>query len=182
MIGLDTFNYWAALGTVFLQLGTAYLFFEYFFLKEKYLSPYIGRFGLWMVCVVAITAATLSLVYSEYFGFVPCGLCWIQRGLIYSLIVLVIVSLWKNYKDRRKTVIVDHGIALSAIGALVSFYHHYVQMGGSEFVVCPTSGGDCVRRLVFEFGYVTFPLMAFTMFAFFIAVFLIYHRAHVVIP
>ena len=182
MIPLETYSYWVALGSIFLQLVTAYLLFEYFFLTEKYLSPYVGRFALWIVCIVGTLSAALSLTYSEIYGFIPCGLCWIERGLLYSVTIITGIALWKSmrrkYTGAGDTSITDYGIGLSVVAVIVAFYHHYIQMGGREFVLCPTSGGDCARRLVFEFGYVTFPLMSLTVFAFFIACFLIYRRAH----
>lgn len=39
-------------------------------------------------------------------------------------------------------------------------------MGGSSFIACPSSGGDCAKRFMFEFGFVTFPLLAAILFAF----------------
>jgi disulfide bond formation protein DsbB len=180
MIELAEYSYWVALGALFLQCVTVYLFVEYFFLEEKYLTPYIVRFGLALVCVVGAVSAILSLGYSEVFGFVPCGLCWIERGLLYSLSILSGMALWKKYTGVVDTAIADYGIGLSIIAGAVSFYHHYGQIAGGAFVVCPSAGAgaDCARRLVFEFGYMTLPLMAFTTFAFFIAIFLIYRRAY----
>lgn len=180
MTPVETYSYWVALGALFLQCVTIYLFIEYFFLKEKYLSLYITRFGLAIVCIVGIISAALSLTYSEFFGFIPCGLCWIERGFLYTLTILSGMALWKKYTGVRDTAIADYGIGLSIIAGATAFYHHYGQMSGGAFLVCPTAGvgADCARRLVFEFGYITFPLMAFTAFAFFIAVFLIYRRVH----
>lgn len=181
---IESYSYWVALGAAFLQCLTVYLFVEYFFLTEKYLSPYVARFGLWMVCAVGIVSATLSLTYSEFFGFIPCGLCWIQRGFLYAITIISSIALgktfWGNRTNILDTSIADYGIGLSGIAAVIAFYHHYVQMGGSVLVVCPTAGigADCARRLVFEFGYMTFPLMSFSVFAFFIAVFLTYRKAH----
>jgi disulfide bond formation protein DsbB len=178
MIQIADYDYWVALGALFLQCVTAYLFVEHFFLKGKYLSPYVRRFGFAMLCIVGVISAALSLTYSEVYGFVPCGLCWIERGLLYSISLISGMALWKKYMRTLDTSIADYGIGLSLIGAVISFYHHYGQMSGGRFVVCPTAGigADCARRLVFEFGYITLPLMAFTAFAFFVAVFLIYRR------
>ncbi len=178
MMVLADYNYWVALGALFLQCMTAYLLVEHFFLKKKVLSPYIARYGLLMVFIVGMVSAVLSLIYSESFGFVPCGLCWVERGLLYSLIIICGIALWKKYTGVRDTSVADYGIGLSLIAGTIAFYHHYGQMSGGTFVVCPTAGvgADCARRLVFEFDYITLPLMAFTAFAFFIAVFLIYRE------
>jgi disulfide bond formation protein DsbB len=176
---LSTYSSWVALGAIFLQLVTAYLIVEHFYLKEKYLAPYVPDFGLAAVFVVSVTSAIFSLVYSEHFGFIPCGLCWVERGFLYSLVVLTGVALFKQYHGARDRAVADYGIALALIGALISLYHHYGQMAGGPLSVCPTAGvgSNCARRLVFEFGYMTLPLMAATTFAFCIVVFLIYRAA-----
>lgn len=176
-IGLADYSYWLALGTIFLQIVIAYLFVEFFFLKEKYLSLYIAHYAPEIVCLTSIAAAAFSLAYSEVYGFIPCGLCWIQRGFLYTTAVLFGIATWKKYHGARDRSIADYGIVLSVVAGVVSLYHHYGQMSGYG-LVCPTAGigADCARRLVFEFGYITLPLMSFTTFTFFIVVFLIYRR------
>jgi hypothetical protein len=67
-------------------------------------------------------------------------------------------------------------MALSVCGALVALYHHFIQIGVGSALPCPASGGDCGKRIVFEFGYVTFPLMAFTIFAMIFVVFYIVRK------
>jgi len=173
---ISSLNYWLALSTIGLQLVTVYLLAEHFFLREKYLSPYIVRFAWWIVALVSLASVALTLVYSEVFGFIPCGLCWLQRVFLYPLPVIALVALWHR---TRGAVVADIGIVLSVFGALVALYQHYLQMGGSALVTCPTAGvgADCARRILFEFGYVTFPLMAASLFAFFIVVLLVYRKA-----
>lgn len=173
---VSTANYWLALCAIGLQLATGYLLVEHFFLRERYLAPYVARFALWILAGVGFASVLLTLVYSEVFGFVPCGLCWLQRVFLYPLPIIALVALWHR---ARSVVVVDIGIVLSALGAIVAFYQHYLQMGGSALVSCPTAGAgaDCARRILFEFGYVTFPLMAASLFVFFIAVLLVYRRA-----
>ena len=67
-----------------------------------------------------------------------------------------------------------YGIVLSAVGLVISLYHHYIQMGGSEFVKCPAAGvgADCAKRFFFEFGFITFPFMSAILFAFLIALYM----------
>ncbi len=175
---LAEYSYWTALGTLFLQLGVVYLCVEYFFLKEAYVFPYIARFAPTIVFVVSGVSLVLTLVYSEFFGLIPCGLCWIQRGLLFSLCIICAIGAWRNWRGEREMSIAEYGMGLSVVGALIGLYQHYVQMGGSELVTCPTAGAgaDCAQRLVFEFGYITFPLMSATTFLFFIIIFLIYRK------
>jgi hypothetical protein len=41
-------------------------------------------------------------------------------------------------------------------------------MGGIEFVKCPVAGvgADCAKRFMFEFGFITFPLLSGIAFLF----------------
>ena len=44
---------------------------------------FIDTIQLEYVTAVAITAMAGSLIMSEVVGFIPCRLCWIQRGFMY---------------------------------------------------------------------------------------------------
>jgi hypothetical protein len=55
---------------------------------------------------------------------------------------------------------------LSLVGLVISLYHHYLQLGGSAFVKCPAAGDvDCAKRFMYEFDFMTFPLLAAAGFA-----------------
>lgn len=174
-------NYWLSVGVIVLQIATAYLLIEHFLLKRAYAAAFIRRFGIEIVFLVSVVSSVLTLIYSEMLGIVPCGLCWLQRIFLYPLPVLFGVALVKGSRASR-TDLADYGIALSAFGGIIALYHHYIQMGGSALSACPTAGEgvDCARRIIFEFGYITFPLMAFSVFAFIIATLLMYRRSTVV--
>lgn len=175
---IDTLNYWLALGTILLQGVTVYLLAEHFFLKKKYLTPYIQRYGMWVVAGVGVVSVILTLVYSEVFGFVPCGLCWLQRVFLYPLPLLAVLALWYRARSLPDRFAADFGIVLAVLGGTIALYQHYLQMGGAALVTCPVAGvgADCARRILFEFGYITFPLMSFSVFAF-IATVLVLYRA-----
>lgn len=168
-------NYYLALGGLLLAFAAAYLLVEHFFLIEKPLAPYVRRYGLWLVLLVGGASVALTLLYSEVFGFVPCGLCWLQRVALYPLPLLAAVALWRGARER---IVADFGIALASLGGVIALYQHYLQMGGTELVTCPTAGvgADCAKRILFEFGFVTFPLLSAVTFLFFIAVFLVWRR------
>ena len=112
--------------------------------------------------LLALGGSVMTLVYSEIFGFMPCGLCWLQRVFLYPQVFLLGVALWKSDKG-----IPDYLIALSVPGFLIAMYQHFIQMGGNSFLPCPAAAGaaDCAQRIIFEFGYITFPLMSATAFA-----------------
>lgn len=133
---------------------------------SRSLAVYVRRFGLPLALVVTIVASALTLVYSEVFGVLPCGFCWLERAMLYPQILLVATALY--IKDKAMPA---YGIALSAVGLIISLYHHYIQMGGSQFVACPSAGADCAKRFFFEFGFMTFPLMSAILFAFLIVLY-----------
>lgn len=170
---IESLNEALALGTVVLQVITVLLLLDHLLNDRRYFGRFIAQFGYWIVFLGASAGAALTLIYSEVFGFEPCGLCWLQRIALYPLVVIFAIALWK-----RDALAALYGIALSTIGAVIALYQHYLQMGGSEFVKCPvvSTGADCAQRFLFEFGYITFPLMAFSLFVFFIVVLLIHRK------
>lgn len=176
---IQTVNYWLALGTLLTQLAAAYILVEYFFFSEQYVVPIVARFAVLIVFALGTTAALLTLVYSEIFGLIPCGLCWLERVCLYPIPILAAFALWRKRSAEYVRACTESIMALSAIGAVISLYHHYIQMGGSAFAACPTAGAgaDCAKRAIFEFGYITFPLMACTLFVTIIVVLYIYRMS-----
>jgi disulfide bond formation protein DsbB len=117
--------------------------------------------ALWLAWVVALVTTLGSLYFSEVAGFIPCKLCWYQRIAMYPLAVLLLVAALR--RDRSVWVYV---VPQAAIGATISTYHAQLQAfpdQGSSFctVVAP-----CTERDVWEFGFVSLPLMALIAFAF----------------
>jgi len=173
---IETLNQLLAVGTVILQIAAVVLVIAYFTSKKDTLMHFFSKWGILVAFVVALVSTVLTLIYSDVFGFVPCGLCWLQRVFLYPQVVILGIALWKKHRG-----VADYIIGLSALGALVALYQHYLQMGGAEFIVCPTAGGaDCAQRIVFEFGYITFPLMAFSTFLFLIVLMLFVRRGEAV--
>lgn len=170
---IESVNYFLAIGTVLLQIGTLALLYDHLFNRCAWFGSFVKQFAYRIMLVVTVAGTALTLVYSEIFGFPPCGLCWLQRVALYPLVFIFAIAHWK-----RDALAALYGIALSIFGAIISLYQHYLQMGGAEFITCPAagSGANCADRILFEFGYITFPLMAFSMFVFFIVLLLIYRK------
>lgn len=164
MFALETLNYLIALGTIGMQVLAVGLLAIFFFRKSAWargIVALVTNWGLWVSLLLVVVGTLLSLVYSEYFGILPCGLCWLQRVFLYPQVVLFALASWK--KDHY---IADYSIVLSFLGGAVALYQHYLQMGGTSAVPCPASGvADCAKRFLFEFDYITFPLVAFSSFA-----------------
>ena len=82
------------------------------------------------------------------------------------------------YKKDRS--IVDFSIVFAIIGSIVSMYHIYIENGGSSSLGCTavnsinTHQVSCAVRYIYEFGYVTMPIMCLTASLFIIAILLNY--------
>lgn len=163
---VEQLNFLVAIGTLGMQMLAIGLL-SVFLLRKKLpdLAPVVDfteRFGMHFAFLIALASTAMSLYYSNALGFVPCWLCWLQRIFIYPQVVLFGMAIWK--KDSK---IADYSIALSIVGAIIALYQHYIQIGGHSLVPCPVNpgAGDCAQRILFEFGYITFPLVAFITFS-----------------
>lgn len=171
MENLETLDFLIALGTIGMQVLSVLLLALFYFRNKAWAGKFVSfvtERGLLLSLLIVIAGTVLSLIYSEYFGIVPCGLCWLQRVFLYPQLVLFVLAVW--WRDHR---IADYSIALSFIGGAVALYHHFIQMGGNSVLPCPASGvGDCAKRFLFEFDYITFPLVAFSSFTLLIIIML----------
>lgn len=164
---LEVLNFIIALGGVVLFFGAVVCAFDLYG-KNKTLEKLVSAYGLSVAFVLTLAGSVMTLVYSEIFGFIPCGLCWLQRVFLYPQVFLLGVALYTKDKNVAK-----YGIALSIPGIIISLYQHYLQMGGAEFVTCPTTGdgADCSERILFEFGFMTFPLVSTALFVFLVVLY-----------
>lgn len=174
-MSVETLNFLLTLVTIALQIGAGTLLII-FLVRKKFLQldefqKILSSCAIPAAFFLALASAGMTLYYSEVLGFIPCGLCWLQRIFLYPQVIILGIAWWK--KERS---IADYSIALSVIGLMIALYQHYLQMGGESVLPCPASGaGDCAQRILFEFGYITFPLMSFTVF-FALIVLMIYVR------
>ena len=79
------------------------------------------------------------------------------------------------YKKEKS--IVDFSLVFATLGSIVSIYHIFVESGIAEGPACadPSNGGvSCAVRYIYEFGYVTMPIMALTLSLFIISILLNY--------
>ncbi|MBM7601677.1 disulfide bond formation protein DsbB [Virgibacillus halotolerans] len=108
---------------------------------------------LWGQAFIALAG---SLFFSEVMGYTPCELCWVQRILMYPLVIIYGVALIK--KDLS---IALPGLILSGIGMFVSIYHYLIQ----KLPALAEAGGACGLvpcnvTYVNYFGFITIPFMA----------------------
>lgn len=165
---LDTFNALIGVGAIALQI-LAVVFFIAYALRNKYpdlggIRAIASKWGMWIGFVVTSIAIVLSLVHSVAFGLAPCPLCYWQRIFIYPQAALFAVALW-----RRDVSIALYSIVLSVIGLCFAIYHHVLQTMPSFGLPCPAEGASCTQILFLEYGYVTYPMLSISLFAFLIA-------------
>lgn len=122
----------------------------------------LGRVAVPLAWIVATVATLGSLYYSEVADFVPCKLCWYQRICMYPLVIVLGVAALRRDRGVRFT-----AIPLAGIGAVIASYHAWIQayppVGGTSFC---TLDAPCTERYVWEFGFVSLPLMALSGFLF----------------
>lgn len=162
---VQSLNYILAIGGIFVLLGSSVLIFDFY--TSRVFKNIISTWGIFIAFIFTLSSSVMTLVYSEVFGFVPCGLCWLQRVFLYPQVFILGMALF--YKEK---VAARYGLMLSIPGLIISLYQHYLQMGGNELLPCPASGGDCAKRIMFEFDFVTFPLLSAFLFLFLIVLYI----------
>ncbi len=178
MTWLPTLNFVLASGGLALAAVTVALYVDYFIYKGRYFADRV-REAMWPI-VILTTAGTvaLTLLYSEYFKFVPCSLCWLQRIAMYPQALMVLLA----FKSGDTKHFPLYGIGLSLFGLIVALYQYVYQLippaAREGFAPCLIDGSnaDCAVKVINEFGFVTFPLLSAITFAFLIVVYLYMRR------
>ena len=174
---LETINHWLGIGTIAMEVAAAG-FLALFFLRTyipdlQDVADFLSRWGLWIAFIAAVAGSAVTVIHSGLFGLPPCPLCWWQRAFLYPQVVLLGLAALK-----RARAIADYSFALSVIGLGIAAYHHALQMFPLGSLPCPAEGGvSCGQILFLEFGYITYPMMALSLFAFLI-VMMLFVRKH----
>jgi len=127
----------------------------------------VGEVALWAAWVVAATTTAGSLYYSLGAHYLPCELCWYQRICMYPLAIVLAVA--AATRDRR---VWRYVIGPAVIGTVIAVYHSQLQAYPAQRTFCASSN-PCTTRYVWEFGFVSLPLMALSAFVFIIAMVLV---------
>jgi len=126
---------------------------------------FIKKKTLLIAFIAALVAMLGSLFFSEIAHYTPCELCWFQRILMYPQALILGIALLK--KDKT---VFRYAIPMSIIGALIGAYQYtkatIIGVATSSAGSCSltTAGPSCFIDYFVKFGYVTIPLMAFTVF------------------
>jgi len=125
---------------------------------KKQVFAWITQHALW-IGLFFVTAATAgSLFYSEIAKYTPCDLCWWQRIFMYPQVLIFGLAL------KKKLDVWPIVRWMSIIGGLVALVHYATQWQ-SNATSCIAGDPACLAKYVFQFGYITIPLMALTVFA-----------------
>jgi len=153
---------------------TIALFVDYFLNDSKIFQRYLRPYAWYLMIATTTGSLVLSLVYSEYFGFVPCSLCWLQRIALYPQALLSVIA----YRLKDQVMFPLYGLALSIFGLGVAVYHYIYQSLPSEMLAagvlpCLTDGSsDCAAKVFEMYGFVTFPFLSAVTFAFLIIIYI----------
>lgn len=124
------------------------------------LADGIARPALWIAFVLVALATAGSLFYSEHAHFIPCRLCWYQRIAMYPLVVLLLGAALR--RDVRGAAL--YGAPLALAGAIVATYHIYIEYHPESETPGCKIGAPCTTRWIDEYGYITIPVLAITVF------------------
>jgi disulfide bond formation protein DsbB len=116
--------------------------------------------ALWMAWLVALVTTLGSLYYSLVAHYLPCELCWYQRICVYPLAAVLLVAAW-----RRDRAVWRYAVPLAAVGAGFAAYHTQLQAFPKQKTFCNLYN-PCTIRYVWEFGFMSMPLMALIAFCF----------------
>ncbi len=120
----------------------------------------LGPGALAAASLVAVVTMSGSLYMSQVLHYLPCRLCWVQRGFAYPLAILLPVAL-----VTRKQWLHRFAIPLSIHGAVVSSYHVALERFPSlESSATCDPANPCSLIWVQHFRFVTIPVMALAAF------------------
>lgn len=166
-------NFIVSLGGLALGALTIFLYIDYLFLGRKHYLRFGKRLVWPAILAITLGGVAISLFYSEYLGFIPCSLCWLQRIALYPQALFAVMA----FKTKESLYFPTYNIALSVAGFAVAMYQYLYQMVPQEIssgvMPCLADGsGDCALKVIDTFGFVTFPLLSAITFAFLIVVYL----------
>lgn len=123
---------------------------------KKQIKLFIGRFGLYLSWLVAMIATFGSLYASQILKLEPCVFCWYQRIMMFPLVIILGMGVYRTDKK-----IIPYVIALPLIGALIAF----IQTFFSYFnITTPVCGSECIQESTKLFGLIDYSIASFFSF------------------
>ncbi len=121
----------------------------------------VGARTLVGVAALLAVAATLGSLYlSEIAHLEPCRWCWFQRIAMYPLAAVLLIGL--IFRDRA---VYRYGLPMCLAGAAMSTWHYLLQhFPDLEGATTCSITSPCAVRYAWEFGFVSIPYMAGSVF------------------
>lgn len=122
----------------------------------------VSKYRLEFIFLISLMGTVGSILLSVYFKLAACELCWYQRVFLFVIPVISAIAIMKN--DTKGYI---YAYYLSLIGLTFSTYHSLIQskIFASDNVFCnPTALIDCATPAFTYFGFVTVPVIAFSVF------------------
>jgi disulfide bond formation protein DsbB len=125
----------------------------------KQISILIKENLLYIALITALSAFLGSMFFSELFHFQPCALCWYQRIMMYPLVVILTVAIFKKDKN-----VPYYVLPLSILGLMIALYQVLLERGIVPEVTSCMVGVPCNTIYINWFGFITIPVMSFIAF------------------
>jgi disulfide bond formation protein DsbB len=103
----------------------------------------------------------------------PCTLCRYARILMYPLVLISFIWLWKKTRD-----VVDYIIPFAIIGIPLEIYHYSLQKFPIAVSSTCTRSNPCNALSVDYFGFITIPFLCLTAFTVILLIALLIKRAN----
>lgn len=163
---VDSYQYLALLGQIAIGVVVLLYLMKVFF-KSKTLDQLrkkIAPRAYLLAFFLSLIATLASLFLSEVAKFQPCILCWYQRIAMYPQLLLFYIAIF-----RQERVLKPYLIMVNVLGAIVAAYHYALQIApkGALLPCAKDLTGvsvSCIEGYKFYLGYMSFPLMALTVF------------------
>ena len=150
-------------GDLFIVLALLVVLVKFLLKKPCMLTDLVNRYGLVLLFLIALSASSGSLYFSEIAKFTPCKECWFQRIFMYAQVTILLLAV-----IRRDRGIVPYILTLSVIGVLFSLSQYIGQVQAilipSLTGTCGDPAANCSATEIFKYGYITIPVMAGTAF------------------
>lgn len=178
---LETFSYFVGAGVAVLQIVLVLGILGYFFSRDvkAQITALSARTLVWGGFFLASGAIVMSLIFQYAYLLTVCPLCWYQRIFMYPLAVLFGLALYRKEEEG----IAPYALALSVVGMFIALYHSFLQyytliVGSEPGIPCGATINEvsCAEVSWVQFDYLTFPVIAVTVFAVFIALILLVQK------
>lgn len=179
MLYTQTFNLLYAVAGLAVLLLTLILIYDYFWNESKLYTKFVAPYIWQLLLATTFGGVATTLLYSEVFEFVPCSLCWLQRVAFYPQALMSVTA----FKQSDAMHFPLYGMVLSAFGFTVAVYQYIYQslpqdLMDAGIMPCLADGsGDCSKKVMEVFGFVTFPFLSAVIFAFLFTLYLHMRRA-----